>query len=186
MWIGDPDEEAFRAAARDRVPIVAVTDRERLPYVLETDIVPVRAGQGFPVDEIAVVLARRLDDRGPSLAAALPVLREAVVDDLIRSAARRNALLAAGFVVPGVEMRVLTLSQVRLVMRIALAYGREIDRSRATEVLGVVGAGFGFRAVARESLGLLPVAGWALRGAIAFGGTTAVGEAARRFFAERS
>ena len=81
-------------------------------------------------------------------------------------------------------MRVLTLSQVRLVMRIALAHGREIDRSRATEVLGVVGAGYGFRAVAREGLSLLPVAGWAVKGAIAFSGTMAVGEAARRVFAD--
>ena len=184
VWIGEPDEEALRAAARDRVPIVAVTNAERVPYVLDTDLVRVGAGQGFPMEEIAAALARRLGDRAPSLAAALPQLREAVVDELIRSAARKNALLASGLVGPGAEMRVLTFSQVRLVMRIALAHGREIDRSRATEVLGVVGAGYGFRAVAREGLSLLPVAGWAVKGAIAFSGTMVVGEAARRVFAD--
>jgi uncharacterized protein (DUF697 family) len=184
IWVGEPDEDALRAASVARVPIVAVTEAEHVPYVLETDLVRVPAGQGFPVEQIAVAVARRLGDRGPALAAELPVLRDAVVDDLIRGAARRNAVLAAGIFVPGVDMPVLTLSQIRLVMRIAEAYGLEVGRERALEVLGVVGAGFGFRTVAREALDLVPVAGWALKGAVAYGGTRAVGEAARRFFAE--
>ena len=50
-------------------------------------------------------------------------------------------------------MPVLTLNQVRLVLGIARAYDQEIDRARAGELLGVVGAGFGFRTVAREALG---------------------------------
>ena len=50
-------------------------------------------------------------------------------------------------------------------------------------MLGVVGAAFGFRAVARELLDLVPVAGWAAKGAVAFAGTKAVGEAARRRYA---
>jgi uncharacterized protein (DUF697 family) len=186
VWIGEPDEDALRDAARARVPIVAVTDAEHVPYVLDTDIVRVPAGQGFPVEEVAAALARRLGDQGPSLAAALPVLREPVVDELIRSAARGNAVLAAGVLSPSVGMPILTLSQVRLVLRIAVAYGRKIDRSRAAEVLGVVGAGFGFRALAREGLRHLPVTAWAFRGGVAFAGTAAIGEAARRVFAESS
>ena len=55
------------------------------------------------------------------------------------------------------------------------------DAGRA-ELLGVVGAGFGFRAVARELLDLVPLAGWAVKGAVAYGGTKAVGEAAVRYF----
>jgi uncharacterized protein (DUF697 family) len=110
------------------------------------------------------------------------VLRDAVVDELISGVARRNAVLAAGLFVPGIDMPILTVSQVRLVMRIAEAYGLEIGHKRALEVLGVVGAGFGFRTVAREALDLVPFAGWALKGAIAYAGTRAVGEAARKYF----
>jgi uncharacterized protein (DUF697 family) len=51
--------------------------------------------------------------------------------------------------------------------------------------MGVVGVGFGFRAVARELLDFVPVAGWAVKGAIAYGGTKAVGEAAVRYFEAR-
>jgi uncharacterized protein (DUF697 family) len=186
VWIGPPDETELRAAARARIPIVAVTDADTVPYVLATDLVRVPPGQGFPLDEIAAAVARRLGEDGTSLAARLPVLRGAVCDELIRSFSRKNALVAAAVFVPGVDLPVLTLNQARLVLRIALAYDQEIDNTRALELLGVVGAGLGFRAVARELLDFVPVAGWAVKGAIAYGGTKAVGEAAVRYFEERS
>ena len=77
----------------------------------------------------------------------------------------------------------LTLNQIRLVLRLAAAHGVELDQSRVPEVLATVGAGFGFRTLARTLLGVVPVAGWAVRGAVAYGGTRALGEAARRCFA---
>ena len=49
--------------------------------------------------------------------------------------------------------------------------------------LGTVAAGFSFRLVARQLLATVPVAGWALKGAVAYGGTRAIGEAARHYFA---
>jgi uncharacterized protein (DUF697 family) len=186
VWIGPPDESELRAAARAMIPIVAVTDADTVPYVLATDLVRVPPGQGFPLDEIAAAVARRLGEDGTSLAARLPVLRGAVCDELIRSFSKRNAIVSAAVFIPGVDLPVLTLNQARLVLRIALAYGQEIDNSRAIELLGVVGAGFGFRAVARELLDFVPVAGWAVKGAIAYGGTKAIGEAAVRYFEERS
>ncbi len=182
VWIGKADEDALRAAALARVPIVGVTGGESLPYVLDTDLVVVRPGEGLPVAEVARAIAGALGDRGAGLAARLPVLRNAVVDELIRSSSRKNATIAAAVFVPGVDMPVLTLNQTRLVLRIALAYGREIDPSRLPELLGVVGAGFGFRAVARELLDLVPVLGWAAKGSVAYAGTKVVGEAARRYF----
>jgi uncharacterized protein (DUF697 family) len=182
IWVGPPDEEALRAANRAGVPIVAITDRSELPYVLATDVIHVPPGQGFPIDEIAHVVARKLGESGTALAARLPVLRRAVCDELIRSFSKKNAIIAAAVFIPGVDMPVLTLNQGRLVLRIALAYGQEIDKQRAVELLGVVGAGFGLRAVAREALDLVPVAGWALKGAVAYAGTKAIGEAAVRYF----
>ena len=186
VWIGAADEAIFRQAARARVPIVALTEADSLPYVLATDVVRIPPGQGFPTDAIARALARRLGEAGTALAARLPVLRAAVCDELIRSFARRNAVISAAVFVPGVDMPVLTLNQIRLVLRIALAYGQDVDRERALELLGVVGVGFGFRAVARELLDVVPVAGWAVKGAVAYAGTRAVGEAAVRYFAARA
>jgi uncharacterized protein (DUF697 family) len=186
VWVGAPDESALRAADRGGVPIVAVTDDPDVPYVLATDIVRVPPGQGFPLDQIVRAVARKLGEDGTALAARLPVLRPAVCDELIRSFARKNAVISAAIFVPGVDMPVLTLNQIRLVLRIALAYGQEIDKERALELLGVVGVGFGLRTVARELLDLVPVAGWAVKGAVAYAGTRALGEAAVRYFEARS
>ncbi len=186
VWIGDADEEALHAASRAKVPIVAVTEADTLPYVLDTDLVRTPRGEGLPIDELAKVLARRLGDAGAPLAGRLPVIREAVVEQLIRRASHRNGMIGAAVFVPGIDMPVLTLNQIRLVARIAVAYGQVLDRSRIPELLGVVGAGFGFRAVAREALDLIPVVGWAIKGAVAMGGTRAVGEAARAYFAARA
>lgn len=182
VWIGVADEDALRKASAAGVPIVGITEGAGLPYVLDTDLVRLRPGQGFPVDEVARALARALGLQGTGLAARLPVLREAVVSELIRVAARRNGLIGAAVFVPGVDLPVLTLNQIRLVLRIALAYGHDIDSSRLPEVLGVVGAAFGFRMAARELLDLVPVAGWIGKGAVAYAGTKAVGEAARARF----
>ena len=186
VWVGPPNEDALRAAKRAGVPIVAVSEGDALPYVLATDIVHVPPGQGFPVDEIARAVARKLGEDGTALAARLPVLRRAVCDELIRSFAKKNAIVSAAVFIPGVDLPVLTLNQARLVLRIALAYGQEIDKERALELLGVVGLGFGMRTVARELLDLVPVAGWAVKGAVAYAGTKALGEAAVRYFEARS
>jgi uncharacterized protein (DUF697 family) len=180
VWVGPPDEHALRGAAQARVPIVAVADEVTMPYVLATDIVHVPPGQGFPVDEIATAVARKLGENGIALAARLPVLRGPVCDYLIAMFSRRNAIVSAVFFVPGTDMPLLTLNQLRLVLQIALAHGHELDNARLLDVAAVIGAGFGFRAVARELVQLVPFAGWALRAGVAYGGTRAIGEAAVR------
>jgi uncharacterized protein (DUF697 family) len=182
---GEEQLARMRAAADADVPVIAVTETADrfLPYVLATDIVRIGPGVGFPLDAIAAAVARRLGERGTSLAARLPVLRDAVCDDLIRSFSRKNGLVGAAVFVPGVDMPVLTLNQVRLVLRVAAAHGQPIDAGRAPELLATFGGALGFRALARELLDLVPFAGWALRGAVAYTGTRAVGEAAQRYFA---
>jgi uncharacterized protein (DUF697 family) len=182
VWVGGADEEQLRRAARAGTPIVALTDEPTLPYVLAADIVPVEPGHGFPVEDICAALARRLGEEGTALAARLPLLRPAVARYLIDHFAKRNALIAAAVFIPGVDMPVLTLNQARLVLRLSVAYGRALDRSVVVELLAVVGAGFGLRAVARELLDVVPVGGWAVKAAVAYGGTKAVGEAAVRVF----
>jgi uncharacterized protein (DUF697 family) len=140
----------------------------------------------MPVERIAEAVADALDERATALAARLPVLREAVVHHLIRSFARKNGLIAAAVFIPGVDMPILTINQIRLVLRLAIAHGQTIDVSRAFELLGVVGAAYGFRFVAREALAFIPVLGWAVQGAIAYAGTKAIGEAASAYFSARS
>jgi uncharacterized protein (DUF697 family) len=189
VLVGRPsaaDEDALKAARRARVPAVCLAAGPDfdgyVPHVLPTDVVRARPGEGFPVDELARALAARLGEAATPLAARLPVVREAVCDQLVESFARRNGIVGAAVFVPGADLPVLTLNQVRLVLRIAAAYGVEIDAERVPELVGVLGAGFGLRAVAREALDLVPVAGWVVKGAVAYAGTRALGEAAKRYF----
>ena len=117
-----------------------------------------------------------------ALARRLPAIRRGVAEALIARVARQNAVIAAAVFVPGVDFPVLTLNQLRLVLRLAAAYGQQIDAARLPEILGVVGTALGFRALARQAIGLVPIAGWAVQGAVAYAGTRTLGEAAIRYF----
>ena len=179
------DEQELKAAKRAKVPVVVVqtgTEDFDVPYVLATDIVKCRPGAGFPVAEIAAAVAARLGEAGTGLAARVPLLREPLCKALIESFSRKNGILAVAIFVPGADFPVLTLNQIRLVLRIGAAYGVDIDQQRLPEVLGTIAAGFGFRAVARQLLTAIPVAGLVVKGGVAYGGTRALGETAVRYF----
>jgi uncharacterized protein (DUF697 family) len=190
--VGEGDLELFKRAQRARVPIVAVLvgphaeSQADPPYVLAENVVRVAPGSGFPMEEIATAIARVLGEHATPLAARLPVLRDAVVDRLIAQFARQNGVIGVAVFVPGADFPILTANQLRMLMRIADAYGFELDRERIPEVLGVVGTGYGFRSIARSLLGVVPIAGWAVKGGIAYGGTRALGEAARRYFERKA
>jgi uncharacterized protein (DUF697 family) len=180
------DEAALKRARRARVPIVAVAtgplgDTVSIPFVLATDVVRLGTGEGFPIDGIARLIAARLGENGAPLAGRVPVLRRAVCERLVASFARKNGIVGAAVFLPGVDLPVLALNEIRLVLRLEQAYGLEIDpRERLPEIAATLGAGFGMRALARELLDLVPVAGWAVKGAVAYAGTRALGEAALR------
>jgi uncharacterized protein (DUF697 family) len=184
------DEATLREASRARVPVVCVladpSADARVPYVLATDVVHVPAGSGFPVDEIAAAVAQRLGDEGAGLAARVPVVRGAFCDALIGRVSRQNGIIGAAVFVPGTDLPILTLNQLRLVLRIAAAHGAEIDAQRWPEILAVIGGGLGFRAAARQLLAVVPLAGWAVKGGVAYAGTRALGEAALRYFETRT
>ena len=179
------DEQVLKATKRAKVPAVVVqtgTEDFDVPYVLATDVVKCRPGAGFPVAEIAAAVAARLGEAGTGLAARLPVLREPLSEQLIESFARKNGILGVAIFIPGADFPVLTLNQIRLVLRLAAAHGVDVDQQRLPEVLATVAAGFGFRAFARQLLGTVPVGGWAIKGGVAYTGTRALGEAAQRYF----
>jgi uncharacterized protein (DUF697 family) len=185
------DERLLRTATRAHLLVVAAVPAGpsapiHVPYVLDENLVRVPPGSGFPVAEIAERLARGLGEDATPLAARLPVLREAVCEQLIRRFSRQNGILAVAVFVPGADLPILTANQVRLVLRIADAHGFEIDRERLPEVLAVIGSGFGFRALARRAITYVPLVGWVVKGGVAYMATRALGEAAVRYFERRA
>lgn len=183
------DVAVLRRAQRARAPAIAVAvdfaADTTIPYVLATDVVWVGAGQAFPLEAIARAIAGLLGERGAPLAARVPLLREAVSEQLVAAFAGKNGLLAAAVWLPGADLPLLALNEFRLVLRLAQAYDAPGEvGGRLPELAATLGAGFGLRALARELLGLRPGAGWVLKAAIAYGGTRALGEAARVRFAQ--
>ena len=183
------DEAAFRLSDRNGVDVVCVLvtptgalPPDDLPYVPATNVVAVRPDDPPPVEDVAARVAAVAEETNYALAAKLPAVRKAICEAIVRRFSRQNGLLGAAIFIPGADLPALTVNQIRMVLRIAAAYGQEIDRERAVELLGVLGAAFGLRAIAREAVGLVPGPGWVLKGAIAYAGTKALGEAAIRYF----
>lgn len=137
--------------------------------------IPSLEGRGEQALIDAVVEA--LGDESVAAGRHAPGLRPTVGRRLVRDAARQSAAIGALPAV-GVDMPVLALLQVRLVAQLAALHDRPFGAERALEALAVVGAGFGWRALGRSAVALVPGVGWAARGAVAYGATRAVGEAA--------
>ena len=132
--------------------------------------------------ELAPRLVRALDeDYLVSLGRGYPLFRRAVCEEIIRKNARQNAVIGA-LPVPGADMPAITANQGRMVLAIAAAYGEEISLDRARELVGVLAAGFGLRALYRQILKLVPVGGWAASGAIGYAGTLVMGRATILYF----
>lgn len=126
----------------------------------------------------------------------LPPLRETVAAKLTRDAAN-NALKVAlasavvdhvpvfgvilGAFASAGDMVAITGLQMMLLLHIQAAYGKDPDVQRMWQLLPVIGGGFGWRTLARELVGFVPVAGIAIKGAIAYAGTIVVGEGATFF-----
>jgi uncharacterized protein (DUF697 family) len=185
---GPSDEETLRLAERKGVEAICLlvggagAGAPVVAHVLATDVARVGPGKPLPLEWLAERIAERAGEGGYAYAARLPILRAAVCDSIVRRFSRQNGVLGAAIFIPGADLPVLTLNQVRMFLRIAAAYGEEIDRERIPELLAIVGTGFGFRALARQALGLVPGPGWALKGSVAFAATRALGEAAIRYF----
>lgn len=133
-------------------------------------------------DELAPAIVRALDeDYLVPLAKGYPLLRQAVCEWLVRNNAQENAFIGA-LPIPGADMPVMTANQGRMVLQIAATYGEKLSMERARELIGVLAAGFGMRALARQVVKIVPVGGWAASAALGYAGTIALGRATILYF----
>jgi uncharacterized protein (DUF697 family) len=130
-----------------------------------------------------------LPDRHLALARRYPLFRLAVARKLISDTAFASAsyALGTGFaeVIPALDvpfnvadMMILTKNQALMVYKLGLGLGLSTRwQDHVAELGGVVGAGFLWRQIARQLVGLIPVWGILPKVAVAYAGTYAVGEA---------
>lgn len=178
------DEEALRAAARALVPRIAVQTGPAsvpIPYVLATDVVQCRPGQGFPVAEIARTLAAALGAEGAVLAAALPVLRDAVQARRVADGTLAAAATALGR--GGPRLPLLALAQVRMLGDLGAATGRTAaatPQATAEAVIPPLAAALATGLAARTLVRRLPVRNRLLDGVVAATATYALATAFQR------
>ena len=150
--------------------------------VEDTDEIPLPSPEAAALGVFAPLIVRALDEEYlVPVAKAYPPLRRAACERVIRKNARENAVIGL-LPIPGADMPVMTANQARMVLHLAAAYGEELSFQRARELLGVLAAGFGLRALTRQVVKVVPVGGWAAAAAIGYAGTVAMGRSTMLYF----
>jgi hypothetical protein len=134
------------------------------------------------------------------LARSFGRFRKPVVDRTIASVARENAIFAVASALPNVipslleipwalgefasDTAFITMNQVRMAFQIAAACDKPVGYDRQMAELVPIAAGaFGWRALARELVGFIPLGGGLIpKGAIAFAATYVVGKSLEYYY----
>lgn len=183
--------EALAGARRFRVPtvVVAVGDSSReseLAASLQqpTADVVVKGDAADAVERMGLWLSDNVSSKKLAMAHNFAFMRRAVSEDAIRTTAMQNALIGVVTPIPGADMPLMTANQIKMLLQVAAAYGQPLNVERVKELAAVVAGGYLLRAVARQTLTVVPVLGWAIKGGIGYTGTVAMGRAAIRYFEE--
>jgi uncharacterized protein (DUF697 family) len=171
ILVGDPAARGGRERALTADHGVPVSEILHL-NALDGDV------DGDGVADVMNAVVRALGDLAAPAARANPVLRPAAARRIVAEASRRAGVVGA-LPLAGADMPALAYLQIRMVARLAIVYDRPITPERALDALAIVGAGYGWRAIGRAAVSVVPVAGWAAGGAVAFTGTRVVGETAQ-------
>jgi uncharacterized protein (DUF697 family) len=139
------------------------------------------------------------DDWSLALSRQFPAFRKPVVDDIVRTIARENAMFVIATALPNVipnameipwalgefasDTAFLTANQIRMAFLIGAACGCGVGLSaQKGAVILIIGGAFGWRALARELAGKIPLGqGLIPKGAIAYAGTFVVGKAIQKY-----
>ena len=178
-----------RAMARPLIVTLNKCDRlsepgeaERLSRQLAHPLVPIAARSGLNVTE---KLLPCIADACPHLTTALgrevPAWRSAAVERATNRAAALSGL-AGVEPVPLLDIPFQALIQMRLVLRIAAAYGMPVGDRYSRELIVTLVGSAGLRVVAQQLTKVVPVLGWAASGALAAAGTWAIGRVAQAYF----
>lgn len=117
-----------------------------------------------------------------AFALAFKFVRKPLSLEAVNATAVQNAGIGLVVFIPGADMPIMTLNQAKMLLQIAAAYGQPMSVERVKELAAVVGGAFAARAVARQLVAVVPGLGWAIKAAIGYTGTIAMGRAAVEYF----
>ncbi len=160
------------------------------------DLFAFRSGE--PARLVADILKQRPDLAIPLAMYFLP-FREEVSRRIVKKVARQNALFALATAAPDIipfvslpwavgefasDTAVLTANQIRMAFLLAAAGDRDFGyREQRGEIASIVLGALGWRSLARELVGKIPLGGGLIpKAAIAYAGTRVVGLSLERFY----
>jgi small GTP-binding protein len=116
-----------------------------------------------------------------ALARAMPAQRAHWVQRIVRRTSLTNALIALE-PIPGLDIPLLLASHIRMVLRIASAYGHSMDVSHARELLTAMAGSLLSRYLSMQLVKLVPVLGWGVSAVLSGLTTWGMGQAAQAYF----
>ena len=117
-----------------------------------------------------------------AFAIAFPFMRRPLARDAVQATSLQNAGIGLVPLIPGADLPIMTLNQMKMVLQIAAAYGHEMDFDRIKELLVVVGGAYLCRTLARELVEFVPALGFVIRAGIGYAGTAALGNAVIEYY----
>ncbi|MCL2135945.1 MAG: hypothetical protein FWH40_00225 [Coriobacteriia bacterium] len=108
-------------------------------------------------------------------ARGLAFMRKALTLDIVGQASMQNGAIALVSFIPGTDLPILLLNQMRMFFRLQAIY--DVDRNSQTyiKLAALVGQGFFWRGLARQLVRLMPAISWAVKGTVGYLGTLALG-----------
>ncbi len=135
-----------------------------------------------------------------ALARSFPAFRRSVAHRIVSRVSRENAMLALVTALPNVipsfielpwavgefatDTAFLTMNQIRMALMMAAVYDRPVGYAeQKTSIAAIATGAFGWRAIARELVGKIPLGGGLIpKAAIAYAGTWVVGTGLDKFY----
>lgn len=193
LWLS----EATRNEALWKIHRVTGAPPENADFILcEPGVAVPRGGYTFSLASPSAAIARIVSEhegKELAIASSFPAFRRTVADNVIHRVAGENALFSLVTALPNVvpsmldlpwavgefasDTAFLTMNQIRMALLMAAAHNRVTGyREQKLEIAAIAGGAFGWRALARELVGKIPLGGGLIpKAAVAFAGTYVVG-----------
>lgn len=148
------------------IPTEDIMARASLPEQEQVHVIEKRLAQWL----LSVLPEKKL-----TLCNAFPFVRGVAARSEVSSCAVQNSAIGLVHLIPGADLPLMTVNQVKMLLRIASMYGHELDFLQAVQVVGVGALAFLSRSGARNALRVLPAFGQLIRASVALGSTCAIG-----------
>lgn len=112
-----------------------------------------------------------------------PFLRGRIADNIIYTCSLENGGIGIIKILPGADMPLMTINQIRMLLQLAAVYGYKINEDRVLEIISIVAAAFGMRYISNKVKKSAPIPKFIVDGTFGVSATVVLGNLAKEYFA---